>query len=139
MDKARRDVLKTVLLAAVVTATPQSRLLAASRGGTVELPLADGNRLEVEADKVFAVVGGRRRRADGTYKLESGGRVEIADGVIVGASNAGGPVHVECVWIEFADEKKSRAAKVAAHKYLVSNGGASLSHAGVAQAYAAAC
>ena len=130
MQKSRREVLRTALIAALASATPQSRLLAASRGGPVRLPLKGGNILEVTPDKVVEVAGGRRKLADGKYQLESGGWVEVGNGVLVGASTSSGPVHAEVVWIEFADEKKDKKARVAARKFLVSDREASLFHAG---------
>jgi hypothetical protein len=114
---SKRELLLGMLASAVVLATPQSRLLAASHIRSVKLALANGGELEVHKEAVFLLSRGRRRPLrKGVFSLASGGRIELQDGQIISAAMGSGDPFVKVVWIEFKDPSSGPPVAVAADR-----------------------
>jgi len=121
LSVSKRELLLGALATAVTLATPQSRLLAASRVRAVKLALADGNQLEVHKEAVFLLGRGRRRPVrKGVFSLASGGRIEVQEGNIVSAAMGPGDAFVKVTWIEVHSPPGRGVAKPGAVDWLKS-------------------
>ena len=122
---SKRELLLGFLATAVMLATPQSRLLAASQAHPVKLLLANGKALEIHKQRVFLLDGARRQRVrQGVFGLASGGRVEVRDGKVLAAAMGPGDAFVEndwTDWIEFGGDGGSQP-RPGASRWLQNNG-----------------
>jgi hypothetical protein len=120
---SKRELLLGMLASAIILATPQSRLMAASQLKPVRLALGNGKTLEVHKEEVFLLDGARRQPVrQGVFSLASGGRIEVRNGQVIAAAMGPGDPFVKATWIEIHSPPGGKPPVANAADWLQSNG-----------------